>query len=305
MISRDEIHVFLRGGLGNQLYQYAVAREISIRFSKSLVLREDLLPLERDEIAGVTRWPNQLTGFQYSGRVSYREHQPAGKTNLFGKFMQLMRICGDLAPNLAAKLGWLSSERTMVVPTSELNRLRVINSYSVDKESIARNRDALLVELETLVNPSKSYLHLRSQLTNSPKTLVHIRKGDYSRLGDVYGIITTDYYLRALELLRKKDCLHPIWIFTDTPSELGPDELNTLEPERIVGPAEIQSPLENLLLMSKGASLIASNSTYSWWASQLSDRASTVIAPVFCRAKINNFGENNEPRSTITVLKVE
>lgn len=305
MLRRDEIHVFLRGGLGNQLYQYTVAKELSIRFSKGLVLREDLLPLERDVISGVARWPNQLRGFQHSGQISYRRHQPPNKTNLFGKFMQLMRKFGDFAPNLAVYLGWLSSERVMAIPKVHIDRLTVINSYSVDKELIAKNRDAILRELETLVNPSNLYLQMKTQLSNTPKTLVHIRKGDYSRLGDVYGVIRTEFYLRSIELLREKKRLYPIWIFTDTPSALEPGDIKFLEPERIFGPGELQSPLENLLLLSKGGSLIASNSTFSWWASQLSDNASTVVAPVFSNAKVNNFCEMNEPRDNIIFLRVD
>lgn len=305
MVTRNEIHVFLRGGLGNQLYQYIVAKDLSVRFSKNLVLREDLLPLEKDAVAGVTRWPNQLIGFRHSGTVLYRKHQPPRATNLFGKLMQLMRVFGDWLPSFSAWLGWLSSEKSTEFPKTNLSRLRIINSYSVNKNLIAENREAIREELENLVSPSDSYLELKAELSKSPKTIVHIRKGDYQELTEVYGVITTDYYRKALKILSEEKSLNPIWIFTDTPSGLTAEEIAAINPERIVSPAEIDSPLENLLLMSRGASFITSNSTYSWWASQLSEKGNIIVAPIMSRARINNFDEKNEPHDTLVFITVE
>jgi len=301
---RNEIHVFLRGGFGNQLFQYAIARALSIRYSKQLVVREDLLPERKDTVAGVTRWPNEIVGFHHSGTIYYRKHQPPMGTNLFSKVMQLMRIFGDFYPNLALALGILASDKTGKLPRVDLAKVKIINSYCIDKEKIADSKILIYQELQKLANPSNTYFDLRNALTDFPKTIVHIRKGDYLGLSEIYGVIDADYFSRAINLLAEKGKLHPIWIFTDTPERLTEEEVRVLNPERVVGPADVSSPLENLLLMTKAQSLIASNSSFSWWASQLCEMRTPVVAPIITNARFNNFDSVDDSSRNIEILSV-
>jgi len=104
-MSRNEIRVFLRGGLGNQLFQYAMGLHFSVTQGRNLVLREDLFPDVEDEIDGVSRWPNQIRNFEHFGLYCATSHQPAFDTNLFGKFMQVQRMFGDSAPRLFRGFG--------------------------------------------------------------------------------------------------------------------------------------------------------------------------------------------------------
>ena len=61
----SEVSVFLRGGLGNQLFQYSAGLKISRMTGKKLILRTDLLPIQEDKIGGISRWPNQISEFSH------------------------------------------------------------------------------------------------------------------------------------------------------------------------------------------------------------------------------------------------
>jgi hypothetical protein len=101
-------------------------------------------------------------------------------------------------------------------------------------------------------------------------TVVHIRRGDYLRHTNFHGILTEDYYRRAVataptgRLLVFSDdiewCRSRPWLTAATFVD---------EPDAAV----------SLHLMSQFENYIISNSTFSWWAVWLGREAKTVLAP--------------------------
>jgi hypothetical protein len=73
-----------------------------------------------------------------------------------------------------------------------------------------------------------------------------------------------------------------VWIFTQDKSEISDEVLAVLNPAKIIDSELLDSPLEHLILMSRGAGLICSNSTFSWWPAFLVNEW-RVIAPSYTR----------------------
>jgi hypothetical protein len=287
-VKSNEIHVFLRGGLGNQLFQYALGLHVSNTQGKDLVIREDLLPDNEDQIAGVSRWPNQIRNFEHSGQHFSRAHQPAFDTNLFGKFMQAQRMFGDSAPRLLRRFGIHGAE-TSTLQDDELvlKGLRVINSYASSKHFALAQQQHLIAQIQNVRNPSTTFGLLDTEIRSSKPIVVHLRMGDYFSLTDTYGSISTKFIREGLTHLSSSD-RPPTWIFTQEGDALTQDLLDTIGPERVIDSKTLKSPLENLLLMSHGGGLICSNSTLSWWAAFLGGKNQNVVAPVYA-GKTNAF----------------
>lgn len=295
MTRLDEIHVFLRGGLGNQLFQYSTGLFFSQEFGKRLILRPDLLPETQDSIGNVSRWPNQIAEFQHSGEVRVNSFQPRDKTNLFGKMMQAMRTFGDNFPQASESLGWLTGElRTPELPKYK-NRVSVINSYVPYKHLAWSNRNRIRSEIQTLSEPSCAFVKLLAQLQTLRPTIVHVRQGDYANLKHIYGEPKIEYYASALTLLASKKKTSQVWIFTDSPEKIPPVILETIEPHLIVGPNSVSRPIENLILMSNADAIVAANSTFSWWACLLSKPGTPILTPIVGGAKTHNFTRGGEP----------
>ena len=304
MTRSRELHVFLRGGLGNQLFQYSTGLAISRAQGRELVIRGDLLPEVEDSIGGVSRWPSQISDFNHSGRSETKSHQPQGRTNLFGKGMQSMRLLGDLSPALVANFGWLASEavgssgQVLGTPT------RLVNSYSPFKDLAFSNRKTLRGEISAVRDPSQDFLHLVKEIKNSQAVAVHLRQGDYLQLGHIYGSSSLDFLKSALRELRRSREVKNTWLFTDTPSSIPEDVLRLLAPERVIGPEVLQRPIENMNLMSQACGLIAANSSFSWWAAFLAPEETRVIAPKITSARVNNFSAESEVDSNWKILSV-
>jgi hypothetical protein len=278
---KDRIEIFLRGGLGNQLFQYSLGLQISKIRGVDLVIREDLLPLFEDKIGQVSRWPNQISGFKHSGQVVVGDHQPEGATDLFGKLMQVQRMIGDVALPILMRFGVLASEkRGLPAETSFLDRISSVNSYATSASFAKINRTQILQEVNSIISPSSTFKKLSLEIEDSMPTVVHLRRGDYLALKDIYGEISVDYLKNALNSVSASND-QPIWLFTQDRKEMDSDTLSTLMPEKIIDSSDLPSPLETMALMAKGDGLICSNSTFSWWAAFLKVNNGAVVVPNF------------------------
>lgn len=283
------LQVFLRGGLGNQLFQYSTGLYLANEYGKDLVLRTDLLPVEADKIGDVSRWKEQISEFQHSGVLHHKRHQPRGSTNLVGKTMQLARMLGDATNLMPNYLGWISNDSGQAVPESRLAGIRVINSYATYKNFAVTQKTQLLDQISTVRNPTKHFLDLQRELASSPTICVHLRLGDYEQLGHVFGRAQPEYYWHAVANLRQHLAAGRVWLFSDKLGKIEDAFIRAISPDRIVTSVEVMRPIENLLLLSQGAGLVASNSTFSWWASFLSRDKARTVAPFNESAKVNNF----------------
>jgi hypothetical protein len=290
-----EIQVFLRGGLGNQLFQYSTGMAISEITGKRLILRSDLLPEHQDSIGGVFRWPNQIDTFNHSAEIRVQSYQPHEKTNLRGKIMQGMRALGDQAPWVCSAVGWVSSENSVPVLPRKLSRVRLVNSYVAFKQRAWAQRTRLRNEIRNLKDPSPEFIQTSKAMTSIRPIVFHIRQGDYLGLEHIFGNLSKGYYHSALKALNIASSSAPKWIFSDSPNQISRSLLQVLKPDHVIGPREISKPVENLVLMSLGRSLIAANSTFSWWAGLIADEESQVIVPNIRSAKVNNFSRGIEP----------
>ena len=293
MAYRLKLQVFLRGGLGNQLFQYSTGLYLAENFEKELVLRTDLLPISKDEVGGISRWPEQMSGFRHSGTLRNKANQPENSTNLFAKSMQAMRMLGDLSPSLTKRFNWLASETKYRLP-DRFERITLINGYSSFKDFALENRSKLREQLSSLVDPSAMFLSNLAELKERNPVIVHVRRGDYIGLESIYGTLAERYYSDAIGILREQGSTDRTWIFSDSPEKLPKYLLKSLGTERVIGPKEIPSPLETLVLMSMGSAIVAANSSFSWWAGLVSQDGNLLVAPRISSARTNNFSNDDE-----------
>lgn len=270
--------MFLRGGLGNQLFQYAAGVFLARKQGTRAMFRTDLLPAEADSIGLVSRWPNQLSEFRSEGLVDNRKNQPKGSTHLVSKLLQALRVLGDLMPNLFLAFGVLTGERNSNPTFTNMKKLRVIDSYCSSALPAVELGDELRNQIRDITVPSASFLELAKEAINQRPLVVHVRLGDYQNLKHLYG---EPQYERILNVVRSHTHTQkvPVWVFTDSPASVPELMLNELGADKLIGPGDLERPIENLVLMSMGSVLICSNSTFSWWAAYLMGKNANVFFP--------------------------
>lgn len=285
------VSVFLRGGLGNQLFQYAMGLHVARRQRDQLILRTDLLPLTPDFVANASRWPNQICDFRSEGTFYGCNNQPPGRTNSMSKAMQALRMIGDFAPVQLLKLGIIAGETTKAPDTSKLGGIWLINSYCSSAQPAIELGDDLRAQIQDLVAPTSEFLKTLEESKSANPVIVHLRLGDYKNFPSLYGVLNLTKVKDYLDTIVEVSST-PIWIFTDSPEDVREDAKRLFGDTRILGPDELTSPIENMLIMSSGSQLVCANSTFSWWAAFLMGDDGKVHYPKSKVATVDNFGEN-------------
>jgi hypothetical protein len=199
--------------------------------------------------------------------------------------MAIQRILGDLVPVIVKKLGIHAAEKRILQgDVSHFVRTRVVNAYMSHLNLVLRVRDQVASEVKQIRLASERFLSLTKEVATVRPSIIHIRLGDYVGLERVFGKLSESFFAKALENLGDA----PRWIFTQTESDVPKTLIRTIQPDRVIDGTLIATSIENLVLMSLGSSLIASNSTLSWWSAILSSQDTVVVTPYFQR-KINNF----------------
>ena len=127
-----------------------------------------------------------------------------------------------------------------------------------------------------LKNESPTLIKMTDQVLEKTVVAIHVRRGDYLNYKDSFGLLTDEYYLASLKHLREEKKFSDVMIFSDSP-ELVVDLSKKINIQtQVISPSEL-STSETLVLMSRCAGLITSNSTFSFWAGILGNDLKVVI----------------------------
>ena len=272
------IRVFLRGGLGNQLFQYTAGVFIGRKQGTNVLFRTDLLPAEADSIGLVSRWPSQLSEFRSEGSVSKLKHQPPGSTHLLSKFMHVLGVFADVFPKLFLALGVLAGQRQFQPSIFQTKNIRLVDSYCSSSIPALYLGEELRDQIRDINAPSEDFLALVQEAQRERPTIVHVRLGDYQNLKHLYGEPQYESISKVIDLCHRSNKSR-VWVFTDSPTLISQQVMAKLGADKVIGPENLKRPIENLVLMSMGATLICSNSTFSWWSAFLMGKNGTVFYP--------------------------
>ena len=257
----------LNGGLGNQLFEYAYARDLQLKNDDSLYL----------DIEGFKRSPRHfsLENFVLAENVKILPENKSRSLIVLQAISKYNRKAAYYIGKIANVYLWKSSEYREIHVGETKGRIAYFYGYWQSEKYFYDNREQIKNELKVKTAPleiSKKYLNIASKPNT---TCVHIRRGDYVSCN----MIACDekYYLDGMDYIHKKvgDC--PFLIFTDD-IEWTKENIHFKYPVIYV---DIENPdYEVLRIMYTCQHYVMSNSSFSWWGQYLSDnKKKIVIAP--------------------------
>jgi hypothetical protein len=193
-------------------------------------------------------------------------------------------LCGDLNFNLgtsgherhAIELGkQFLQGRMLLLESSDLGK--VLNSKWKRKlwavSGYFQNHRVLETQIKVIAQLMRNFIDSNVKSEQREYIALHIRLGDYQDLASLYGKLSASYYSTALDILRREGQANglPIVLVSDDREgarKLVGEFMNQSDFE--LAPL-VTSPIEDLAILSRAKYLIAPNSTFSWWASQIGD----------------------------------
>lgn len=268
------IIVCLKGGLGNQLFQYAFARNLA--FIHSAALKLDISdfgtnPDRQYALAPFNIQQNFATPQEIQNLTDPRQ-SAAGKW-LYGLFHNHPKKADSYikvrSPYFNPKLlklpdnvyidGYFQSEKYFI------NIADIIRSeFTVKNELAGKNKD------------------IAETMQNTQSVSIHIRRGDYVTdpgTNQTHGTCSPDYYYRCIEQVNQK-IKHPrFFIFSDDINWCR-SNLKVPHAADYIGHNRPDKDYEDLRLMSFCRHHIIANSSFSWWGAWLAaNKDKMVFAP--------------------------
>lgn len=267
------IIVKLNGGLGNQLFQYALGRKLALE--RGVELRFDLSALEADSSYRQYR----LNHFHIQGRPTSSQELERFY------FLQKKRLVNHIYAIFQRCLPYY--RRRIVVEQSQVFDPNIFNvparvslqgywqseKYFKDIEDVLRQELVVKVPLNEV---NKEQLHL---ILDSESVSLHIRRGDYvsnPTANNVLGVCSIEYYQKCIQLIAEKIPHTHFFVFSDD-IEWAKLNLRIDYPVMFIDHNSVEQDYDDFRLMQACKHHIIANSSFSWWAAWLSSSSSKIV----------------------------
>lgn len=267
------------GGLGNQMFQYAMGKSLSI--DKNCDLKLDITTYDK-----LKNRPFELSIFDI-------ENQIANETTL-AKFSYKK----NLFTRIQKKIDKLKSPyKRVVIKEQNFNFDRNILDLDVEKgiylEGYWQSEKYFFHNSETIrkIFTFKPELSIENKknielICNTNSISLHVRRGDYLNNKRLF-TCSLDYYQKAIEYISKKVSNPTFFLFSDDPDWVKHNLKISYDHHFIINNNN-NNDFEDMRLMSLCKHNIIANSSFSWWGAWLNNNHDKIVI-----APKNWFKDNN------------
>ncbi len=268
----------LNGGLGNQMFEYAIGRVLSLRHATELFF--DISSFD-NQIARDTKRQYELGVFGVPGSIASKQKLTNfSQQNKYQKLIQKYIFSHLLLRHYTClrEDGAEFHEEVLYLPNNTY-----LSGYWQSEKYFLRERDLICKDFSRRTTPlSQENQRCQHAMQNTESVSVHIRRGDFitnAKANAYHGICSLEYYKGAMDYIEQQ-IKHPTYyVFSDDPSWSRKNIHSKYEIIYIAHNHE-RDAHEDLRLMSKCQHNIIANSSFSWWGAWLNTNAGKiVIAP--------------------------
>jgi hypothetical protein len=267
----SSVVVPLIGGLGNQMFQYAAARSVTLRTGSALKLELSWFGTDPDR-------QYALEPFAIDATTMVSEKQAAPKYDLLSRIIRRLPIArreNGLPVFREASFRYDAGIEQVCAPV-------FLDGYFQSEKYFFSYRDQIAADFKLRNAPLPATAAVLNQIAQSDAICVHIRRGDYvsnKAANAHHGTCSLEYYAaglaRAVEGLTQPHC----FVFSDDPVWARENFVPQI-PVTFVDIHTTNQAHEDLRLMAACQSYVIANSSLSWWGAWLGSHGNKkVVAP--------------------------
>lgn len=270
---KKKIYLYLSGGLGNQLFQYAAAKNLSLINEADLIIDtrcgflsdfKDLrkFSLEKKKLQNVIFKKNILIFWLYKIYKKFSKVRKIFNNFFFVNLINEMVInCFDLN-----------------IKQFKFNNKLYLFGYFQSEKYFIENKKIIVNELYPSASNKKIFLNMKEKIVASNSVALGLRFFEtYNKdiLNKFGGITPLDFYKNALTKMLQRVHSPTFFIFSTRLSNVKNflsnfDELKKYNFHIITEDSGFIDAYDNLWLMSHCVNHIISNSTFYWWGAYFS-----------------------------------
>uniref|UniRef100_A0A832DRW5 Alpha-1,2-fucosyltransferase n=1 Tax=candidate division WWE3 bacterium TaxID=2053526 RepID=A0A832DRW5_UNCKA len=271
------ITVDIFGGLGNQMFQYALGRHLALKTGSSLTLRHiDVGAFSKREYA--------LGCFKLAKRVQV-------KSEVRGLMLEFTKVLEKIFPlgrgetfvreksfRFDPKILKLNGSTRLAARGKNIH----LHGYWQSEKYFKDIRETILEDFTPVHPLSGRNQKVLEEIERSNSVSVHVRRGDYvidPKTHKFHGVCGPDYYRKAVEIVAKR-VREPVFYFFSDDIDWVKKNLKTRFRDVYVDWNTGEQSYLDMQLMSRCKHHILANSSFSWWGAWLNRNPDKiVIAP--------------------------
>jgi hypothetical protein len=274
------IIVKITGGLGNQLFQYAIGKALSLKLGCELVLDISFYPQQK-----LRKY--ELEQFQIEARLATKSeiNKAGGGHNIVARLIRRVGLTSLLYPKYIKEI-----ESTVYLSAIDnCNVGSYLDGYWQNPSYFDEYKEQLGIELTPIRDLSKQAQVWLERIEADNSVSLHVRRGDYAlneHTNSVHGLCSVEYYQNAVEYMHTKLDNPTFYIFSDD-IQWCKNNLDSIDNLNFVD--DTKTAIDDLILMKNCKANIIANSTFSWWGAYLGG-SNFVAAPIswFSESSRNN-----------------
>lgn len=262
------IIVRLQGGLGNQLFQYALGKTLATVSGQKV--KYDATSYGTDELRKV-----EILDFnvqvEFASRIEISQLRYGIGRHLIGKMIKR-------APRPREAYRKESSQRFDPLITT-LKGNAYLDGYWQSERYFETVGSSLRKELKLKQEITGESLEFSKRLSGCESVSIHVRRGDYLSMPlnqGIYHSCDIGYYRKSVECLANELKDARFFVFSDDPEWVKANLLPILGPTATCLPVS-KGPAQDLTLMSLCRHHIIANSSFSWWGAWLNPRPDKIV----------------------------
>lgn len=268
------IIVKLKGGMGNQMFQYALGRALSLKYKDPLCL--DLVTLlDRTPRSGVYKtafYEYNLDVFNVDAKLMSESEVGSYYRTIISKIRRGLLYLKSFVIKTRGveKYFHFDPEIKSIGPNA------CLDGYWQSPKYFSEVEDTIRKDFTFKEKFSDKIENLMQKIKNQNSVCVHIRRGDY--IGNpLHDIVGKDYYVKGIEKIKELTNVDKIYVFSND-IKWCEENIKFNYPTMFVGDEYVGKKDEgHLALMSACRNFVITNSSFSWWAAWLSENKNKIV----------------------------
>lgn len=260
------ITVQLKGGLGNQLFQFAFGQVLAEKNGQKVCYDRSYF---RDY---------KLFNFELDNIISSEYLAEPKNIGMMAKFYCENDRWMKFLPSMPGL--FIEPRNGKPVNLKGVPSNSYVSGYWQNKDYFLNSREQIRSKFKMPEQADFGHEQYLDDCSKGEILGVHIRRGDFfsnPSTAKVHAVCTLDYYLAAEKAILSLTPIRRIYVFSDDPdwvkSSIQFQSLTTVLPRSNL-------PHQDLLAFSKAPLKILSNSSFSWWAAFMGDQGDNrIVAP--------------------------
>ncbi len=265
------IIVKLIGGLGNQLFQYALAKKIALSNNEDVLL--DITAFEKYKLHKYS-----LQFFNIDENFAKNEDIEL----FFPKNKNIFKRIRYKIKKIILKPQIIKETNSNNLVFNKISKYSYFDGYWQSEKYFHDIRKELLEDLSITIPLKGKNLNIANKIKSTNSISLHIRRADYVtnlKTFNIHGICDLEYYQSAINYMKSKVKNIVIFVFSDD-IKWAKENLKTDLEIVFVDHNNADTNYEDLRLMSLCKHNIIANSSFSWWGAWLNQNpGKIVIAP--------------------------